>query len=240
MWGNIPENNSQENWTREVVYPPADFLVLPGDILGNYFTARGDYAELAQQLNELERLNAFYGALKKEGRYKEVIYVSGNHDWVLQKQPELARARLTEVIYLQDEAIVLGTRDGGTLKFYGSPWQPWFWDWAFNFPDHNVNFARARAHARSCWEAIPDDTQVLLTHTPPYGILDATYSGEQVGCKYLRERLSQLHQLKLHVFGHIHHSRGISGTFNRIYVNAALCNEDYQPIQPIQVISINP
>lgn len=241
MWGPILESHPRalsERWTAEVVYPPADFLILAGDIIGNYSTARGDYGELAQQLNELVRLNAFFAELKKAGVYREVIYVSGNHDWVCQKQTALVRARLTDVIYLQDEAVTLGTRDGGVLKFYGSPWTPWFWDWSFNFPDHNENFARARAHARACWAAIPDDTDVLITHGPPHGILDKTYSGESVGCKYLADRLKQLNQLKLHVFGHIHTSRGVTGTFNRHYVNAALCNEDYQPIQPVQVVTL--
>lgn len=235
MWGQPPAGHPR--WTTEVVYPPADFLILAGDILGNYSMARGDQAELAQQLAELGRLNSFFSNLKKSGLYKEVILISGNHDWVFEKQPSLARAVLTDIVYLQDEEIIIDINDQ-KLKFYGSPWTPWFWNWGFNFPDHNSNFHRAFHHAKSCWRAIPDDTDILITHGPPRGILDKTYLGESVGCPQLADRLKGLHQLKLHVFGHIHHSRGIHQTFNTHYVNASLCNERYQPIQPVQVVSL--
>lgn len=239
MWGIRPTENCPARWVSDVVYPSADFLILAGDILSNYSTARGDPIEVQMQLQELERLNAFYGDLKQRGIYKEVILVSGNHDWVFQKAAREARAKLTNVVYLQDESIILHGRDGSKWKFYGSPWQPHFWAWAWNFPDHNENFARARAHAKACWAAIPHDTQILITHGPAHGILDETMRGEKVGCQFLLERLKALKHLRLHVFGHIHHSRGTTGTFDRLSVNAALCNEGYKPVLPIQVVSLD-
>jgi len=220
-------------------YPKADFLVLAGDILGNYHMSRGDYTEIASQLNELELFNDFCGKLKALGKYREIFFVAGNHGWVFQKSGRLARERLTNVVYLQDESVNIGGPDGGIIKIYGSPWQPAFCDWAFNFPDHNANFFRARAHARACWEQIPSDTQILITHSPPQGILDETVRGMHAGCDYLKERLQVLMHLKLHVFGHIHYSYGHTWVSNTAFVNASVCGEDYLPNNPIQVIEID-
>ena len=89
------------------------------------------------------------------------------------------------------------------VKFWGSPWQPAFYDWAFNVP-------RGRQLAEM-WALIPDDTDVLITHTPPYGILDQVENGELVGCEDLREALLRV-KPKLHVFGHIHGK----GPFNHV------------------------
>ncbi|MCK4490026.1 MAG: hypothetical protein KAU23_07180 [Anaerolineales bacterium] len=47
-------------------------------------------------------------------------------------------------------------------KFYGSPWQPWFYDWAFNL--------QRGPEIRSKWELIPEGIDILITHGPPYGI----------------------------------------------------------------------
>jgi len=123
--------------------------------------------------------------------------------------------------YLQDEEVVI---DG--IKFYGSPWQPEFMNWAFNLP-------RGEKLAE-VWSHIPDDTDVLITHCPPYGKLDLVineYSdenGEMVGCKDLAERIMSLKKLKLHVFGHIHCSHGECFDQNSVhYVNASICTEEY-------------
>lgn len=219
-------------------YPPADILIFAGDILGNYDTCRGDIGEVAQQLNEIERLNELCKQLKEQGVYKEVIIVAGNHDWAFQKRESLCRDRLTDAIYLRDEMINIGGPNGEVVKFYGSPWQRWFWGWAFNFPDHNSNFYRARAHAQDCWDNIPINTDVLITHGPPIGILDATVNGQNVGDIWLKERLQGLMHLKLHVFGHIHYSYGTKSIDNLQFVNAAACGEDYKPDNPIQVVEI--
>tara|TARA_Y100000296_G_C5174834_1_gene259491 strand:- start:2061 stop:2591 length:531 start_codon:yes stop_codon:yes gene_type:complete len=57
--------------------------------------------------------------------------------------------------YLNDSSITI---DG--IKFWGSPIQPWFHDWAFNRKRGN--------EIRKHWELIPTNTDVLLTHGPPF------------------------------------------------------------------------
>ena len=93
--------------------PPGDFLLHAGD-----FTGRGSTADIAA-------FNEWLGTL---GFPKErTIVIAGNHDRLFEEDPPAARALMTNCTYLEDEAYEIGG-----LKFYGSPWQPWFFDWAFN------------------------------------------------------------------------------------------------------------
>lgn len=218
----------------EIEYPPADVLVFAGDILSCKNFAYYSKIECAHtQLEELERFNEHLRNLKKAGTYKEIIVVAGNHDFVFERLNKEAREKMADAIYLQDESCVV---DG--VKFHGSPWQRWFWDWAFNLPNHNENFARYRAHARRIHGLIEDDTNVLITHGPPCGILDIT-RGENVGDPFLTKRLDELKNLKAHFFGHIHVSYGrYTDPNGRQYINTAICNERYDPVNPIPVITI--
>lgn len=224
---------------KELNYPPADTLVFAGDILSDY--SRDIPLRVSRQTEEVERLNAFFGDLLAQGVYKYIVMVAGNHDFCFQYNPQ-TKYLLTNAAYLQDSEVTIQG-----IKFYGSPWQPWFYDWAFNFPCHDPskggNPHRAKAHAVACWGAIPNDTQVLVTHSPPLQILDETCAEENIGCHYLRERIDELKDLKLHVFGHAHYSHGLrsilrpnASCYNTLFVNAAI--GDVGPKQPIQVVVI--
>ncbi|MCA1609264.1 MAG: metallophosphoesterase, partial [Acidobacteria bacterium] len=133
------------------------------------------------------------------------------------------------VRYLQDETFEI---DG--LKIYGSPWQPRFYDWAFNL-------MRGR-ELREKWALIPDDVDVLVTHGPPQKILDAAptahgFSNE--GCEELRKRVEELRgRLLLHVFGHIHCGYGVEELLGVKFVNASVCDELYQPVNAPVVVEL--
>lgn len=170
--------------------------------------------------------------------HKWKVVVAGNHDWFFQKQPEQARAYLKpDVIYLQDSGCEI---EG--LKFWGSPWQPEFMDWAFNLP-------RKGNRLREIWNKIPIDTDVLVTHSPPHGVLDqvrsrATGWGDELGpsgplgCEELANRL-QVVKPRLHIFGHIHDGYGLIQVGETTYVNACICDEDYRPIHPAIAIDLD-
>jgi Icc-related predicted phosphoesterase len=86
---------------------------------------------------------------------------------------------------------------------------------------------------------IPDDTDVLITHGPPNGILDLVNNYRQpnrnVGCELLRFHMERVNPA-LNVFGHIHEGYGYKRIDNTLFVNAAICNEGYRPInKPIIV-----
>lgn len=202
-----------------ISYPEGDILIIAGDILDLHGFDR--QSNIKDQYVEAETLVKFLDNFIKSKHYSDVVVVAGNHDFCFEAGDA---AKLFEdkehLHYLQDSEVVI---DG--IKFYGSPMTPWFGGWAFNFPapDPGRGVYRARAHARKCWEAIPDDVDVLITHGPPYGILDETARGESVGCPHLLERLKDLSNLKLHVFGHIHASNGAKTIDGVKYINASQC-----------------
>ena len=188
--------------------PDGDVLIHAGDSLG----VGGIY--------QLGLLNEWLGTLP----HKHKILIAGNHDWCFQNRPDEARATVTNAIYLEDSGAFIGG-----FNFWGSPWTPRFHDWAFNL-DRGEQL-------KMIWQRIPDDTDVLITHGPPAGILDTvpTPTGqEQVGCADLRDRLFELPRLKAHVFGHIHEGYG-SKTWqdkNLLFVNGCTCTSWYQPTNP--------
>lgn len=150
--------------------------------------------------------------------YKYKIVIAGNHDmWFEGRTSFVARELLykySSCIYLQDEVFDL---EG--LKVYGTPWQPRYNEWAFNLDRNSPELAAK-------WAAIPDDTDILITHGPPFGKLDVVRGGHRHGCEILAERLKEI-QPKLHVFGHIHTGYGVvqSPVTGTISVNASICGE---------------
>ena len=176
---------------RDLVVPPGDILIHAGDL-----TQTGTLEELAD-------VNAYFAGLP----HPHKLVICGNHDFCFEREPERARATLTAATYLQDEAAqVLG------IKVWGSPWQPWFYDWAFNLP-------RGPAIAGK-WALIPMDTDILVTHGPPFGIGDRTSHGDRAGCHDLLARIAVVRP-KLHVFGHIHEGAGIYRQPGTTFVNAS-------------------
>lgn len=206
-------------WNK-IEWPPGDVLVLAGDILHNYISGRGCEIEVAAQLHELDMMGGFLSP-----KYQSIVIVPGNHDWLFQRN--LGEARKVCANHSINLLVDDGVEING-VKFWGSPWQPFFYDWAFNFPNPKENPARARAHAINTWNQIPPETQVLITHGPPLNILDTCQDGRRVGCPYLTQRIAELQNLSLHVFGHIHFSAGNINIDGCQYVNAAILNEQYE------------
>lgn len=156
-------------------------------------------------------------------RYK--LCIAGNHDFFFESNLEDAKGCLQHATYLQDSSIEV---EG--LLIYGSPWQPWFFDWAFNLP--------RGAPLKKKWAQIPDNTDILITHGPPYGILDLTSSGKHVGCEDLLQRVLEV-QPRLHLFGHIHEANGLERRGKTIFCNASICDLSYDLANRPIVIDID-
>jgi Icc-related predicted phosphoesterase len=189
--------------------PDGDVLVCAGD-----FTGRGS-------LNEARDFFAWLDALP----HAHKIVIAGNHDFCFQRSPAEARAvAARSAIYLEDSGTeVLG------IKFWGSPWQPRFFDWAFNL-DRGPDLEEK-------WNLIPADTDVLLTHGPPHGILDRTDRGERVGCEELTKAVARVRP-KLHVFGHIHEAYGHTTKDGTLFVNASICDLRYRPLRAPVIVEL--
>jgi len=142
------------------------------------------------------------------------IFVAGNHDFWFEKNHDIAQEYKDKgVKYLFDDMVDI---DG--VKIYGSPWQPEFYNWAFNLP-------RGEKLAEK-WVKIPEGLDILVTHGPAYGMVDATIQGISVGCHDLFQRVVKV-KPKIHACGHIHWSYG-QKTFDGIeFINASILNEGY-------------
>jgi len=179
--------------------PKGDVLLHAGDI-----THRGREEEV-QQFFKWFSLLPF--------RYK--IFIGGNHDFFLEKNKKHFPSMVPDgITYLNDSGIEV---EG--IRIWGSPVIPWFYNWAFNVP-------RGQSIRRH-WERIPQNTDILITHGPPYGILDQVITGRHVGCRDLGEVVERIRP-GIHLFGHIHESFGSVTKNGTRYINASQMNETYQ------------
>ncbi|WP_144821160.1 metallophosphatase domain-containing protein [Marinobacter piscensis] len=196
---------------RQVDVPDGDLLIHAGDSLGT------------GSLRELEDLDQWFAELPHANK----ILIAGNHDWCFEDDPEEARSRVRHAHYLEDSAIEL---EG--LTFWGSPWTPVFFNWAFNLK-------RGKPLAKR-WAKIPEATDILITHGPPAGILDRvdTQKGTlRPGCEDLAAKVETL-ELKLHIFGHIHEGHGQEIIDDCRYINASTCNGQFKPLNPPIVVDL--
>ncbi len=163
----------------ELVVPDGDVFIHAGD-----FCRGGTFAEL-------ERAVGWILALPHQ--YK--IVVAGNHDWPFQTAAVAARALLgSSAHYLEDSLVEI---EG--FRFWGSPWQPTFHNWAFNL--------ERGAEIAEKWALIPEGIDVLITHGPPAGIGDTSSTAGRTGCVDLRARVRSTNP-GVHLFGHIHEDGG--------------------------------
>jgi metallophosphoesterase superfamily enzyme len=191
--------------------PGSPAWTFPAGMCWDVLVCAGDICSRGRE-DEIRIFDRFLEALP----HRHKLVVAGNPDRCLERLgKEHGQALFNNANYLQDSAIVI---DG--IRFYGSPWQPEFFQWAFNLP-------RGKALAEK-WALIPGDTDVLITHGPPFGILDLTPEAENVGCHDLSHALKRVRP-QLHVFGHIHHSHGIAVQDGTTFINACICNESYKP-----------
>ena len=200
--------------------PGGDVLIHAGDISNKGY--RTEIQDFIKWFSTIEN-------------YTHKIFIAGNHDFSCQDEvsalQELLRLNPGSE-YLYDDMFLIGDESADyddMVKVWGSPWQPEFYNWAFNLP-------RQGAELKEVWNMIPSDVDILITHGPPYGHLDyVTYSKQNVGCELLRDRIDLI-KPKIHVFGHIHSSYGYKFDGTTHFFNAAVLDERYNFTQkPLSV-----
>ena len=201
--------------------PGGDLLIHAGD-----FTSRGYKHEIQQFFKWFSGLN----------NYTHKIVVAGNHDLMFEDDPKQAKEIISEypnATYLQDDLELIGDDYSTAVKVYGSPWQPEFYNWAFNLP-------RMGWELQQKWDDIPVGVDILVTHGPAWGHLD-TVVGQNMhlGCELLANRINIV-KPKIHVFGHIHTGYGYKFDNGTHYFNAAVLNEQYIFTQKPLTVDWNP
>lgn len=141
--------------------------------------------------------------------FKNKIFISGNHDpyMIINKDEGYELINKLGLIYLENTNIII---DG--IKIHGSP------NTIFHF---NHNYENTENELSQIYDLIDEDTDILITHSPAYKILDYV-RGCHVGSSSLRNRINELKQLKYHCFGHVHESSGIKSFNDKIFINAAV------------------
>ena len=197
----------------DLAVPDGDVFVHAGDMCRG-----GDLDEIAANADWIRSLP-----------HRHKVIIAGNHDWAFARDADAATARalFAGFTYLQDsEALIEG------LRFYGSPWQPAYNDWAFNLP-------RGAALA-AVWAQIPDAVDVLITHGPPQGIGDRAPTAGRTGCADLRRRVVHARP-RLHLFGHIHTDGGLWTEGATTFVNVTTWECERAPsVIDIDASSITP
>ena len=187
---------------------------------GDLLIHAGDVSKYGNETEIINFLDWF-----KVQPYTYKIFIAGNHDWFFENATNESIQTILpkNIIYLNDSGVEI---EG--FKIWGSPIQPTFFDWAFN-RDRGEDINKH-------WQLIPANTDILITHGPPFGILDKTIRGENVGCEMLIKKINHI-KPKLHVFGHIHEAYGIEKMDDTTFINASVLNVKYQLVN--ELIHIN-
>lgn len=215
---------------KRVTIPECDVLVHCGD-----FTWTGAYWEVWRFVHWLEQQPATHK-----------VVIAGNHELTFDdtggEYNSRARNLLSEspdksIHYLQDGGITI---DG--IKFYGTPWTPQFYNWAFNgIIDSEIPFNRG-VSLTDVYAQIPDDVQVLICHGPAYDFCDMSERDDtRTGSVEMRRVISEkLTQLRLYLCGHIHEARGMEvGNDDVTFINASSLGRDYETISPPVIVTLD-
>jgi len=164
-----------------VIPPGVDLLICGGDV--------SNVQNRAMNAHEVMNFLFWYDSLPI--KYK--ILIAGNHDTSIEDGLVDPR-KYSTIDYLQHESI-----ERGGIKIFGSPYTTSFGvGWSFN---------KDRSKLQKYWEEIPEDTDILVTHGPPKGILDLSYNRdgklEYCGDKALLNAVRRV-EPDYHLFGHIH------------------------------------
>lgn len=152
------------------------------------------------------------------------VFVPGNHDYLFQRRPKRIPFEWLKDSGERDYCLIARDITVEGIKFWGSPYQPWFLDWAFNAPKGDVE----EEYLTEKFSNIPAGTDVIINHGPPYGFGDKTLDGHLTGSKALLERIEAI-QPKYVITGHIHCAVGSYTIGKTTVLNVSYLGEDYKP-----------
>lgn len=210
---------------QDVYLPPGDLLLITGDM-----TNEGTYKEMDLLLDYLN---------EHSYKFRQIIAIAGNHDLTFHEEyyknnykrfnhdppcdPKKIKKYFdpnNKMFYLEDSK-----HQYEDLKIWGTPWITYWDEWAFSSKDET--------YLETKFSKIPDQVDILMSHSPPFGVLDlfpeTTKNNNKelvnIGSRSLKKRVDQV-KPKLHVFGHAHYSAGWEERNGTLFVNAACLTVD--------------
>jgi len=189
---------------------------LPG---GDLLIHAGDISSMGYK-HEIQQFCKWFNGLDN---YTNKIFIAGNHDWGFQDHPSQTKEIIDfykNITYLQDQIDMIGENTEDMIKVWGSPWQPEFYNWAFNLPRNGTEL-------EGKWGLIPNDTDILITHGPAWGYVDKIFGNQTpLGCELLTAKIKEI-KPKIHVCGHIHSAYGYVFDGDTHFINASVLGEGY-------------
>jgi Icc-related predicted phosphoesterase len=186
---------------------------------GDLLIHAGDISSMGYK-HEIQNFCKWFSSIDN---YTSKVFIAGNHDWGFQDNPKQVKEILEEhknITYLQDQLDMIGESTDSMVKIWGSPWQPEFYNWAFNLP-------RNGEELKGKWDLIPSDTDILITHGPAWGYVDKIRGTQTpLGCELLVNRIKEI-KPKIHVCGHIHSGYGYYFDGDTHFINASVLGESY-------------
>jgi Icc-related predicted phosphoesterase len=156
-----------------------------------------NYYDVARNEPEARKFLKWFGSLK----IKHKILIAGNHDAFVAKRTQEFKnlCAMYGIIYLENDWTYIED-----VKIWGSPYTPTFCTW---------HFMKDRSKLHDVWKEIPEDTDIVVVHGPPKGVLDASYRHDgftdKCGCISLKKHILESVKPKFVLFGHIHNNKDI-------------------------------
>jgi Icc-related predicted phosphoesterase len=202
---------------------------LPG---GDILIHAGDISSMGHK----HEIQSFCSWFDKIDNYDLKVFIAGNHDYGFEKRIEETMEIVNSyktITYLQDDWVGFQKEDLKEIRIWGSPWQPEFYNWAFNLP-------RRGKELEEKWNLIPENTDILITHGPAYGYVDMVIGRyDNLGCEILTDRIGVV-KPDIHICGHIHSGYGYTTNGKTHFINASVLNEGYYFTQKPITIDYNP
>ena len=174
---------------------------------GDLLIHASDFTMFSKSASSILDFNDWLGELPH--RWK--VCIPGNHEFFLEADPSRRRLITNATMLINEGVEIFG------LKIWGAPTTP-LYGGAFGMSSSEDRM--------KLWAKIPSDVDVLITHAPPYGILDQSPgAANHAGCPQLLDVVQRL-KPKLHIFGHAHGAHGVVSTEDTLFVNAALLGID--------------
>lgn len=176
----------------EIDLPAGDLLIHCGDMFNISY----------RDSEQIEAMDAWFGRQK----FARILCTGGNHDRALEAVAAHGRQPFRNAHLVVDEVVTFRG-----LRIYGAPWVPALRTHAFYRDD---------AGLAAAWARVPTGLDILITHTPPRGILDTSSRGHSLGCDALAAEMPRIVP-RVHCFGHVHASAGRRQVGETMFINAA-------------------
>ncbi|WP_185965142.1 metallophosphatase domain-containing protein [Glacieibacterium frigidum] len=202
---------SDTHWRHDdIALPAGDLLIHCGDMF--------NLSTRAPQ--QVRAMDEWFGRQK----FERILCTGGNHDRLLEAELTRGAQPFRNAQFVMDEIV-----EYRGLRIFGAPWVPELRTHAFY---------RDRSSLADAWARVPSGIDILITHTPPRGVLDTSSRGRSLGCEALAGELQRIAP-RVHCFGHVHAGAGRRQVGGTLFINAASYDGDTGAMRPAAIFTLS-